>query len=277
MKKILKNNSGQLLTLLGVQVEDQSQYDVPSHKWLELRGQLTNQEEIYTRINNGEIIVNDGNNDLSISQGLIHLEQFQDPPLLENLDFDHVGWDSDNAKDAIVEASEKGGVRSVHTIQYQTIDTMGYSEYLYSGHHSRNNFNRRSGDRSNGYAYSNCAPPLCPVNGKVTKATFVIKGIAQSTGSPASTVTVNFELWNVGFNGGGTKIADIDIDVDSSEYTIGNWWNSSIDTNFKGSISLNIDVNEGDLLGLKFIRVQNNSNAVSIKNPTVILRIEEND
>jgi hypothetical protein len=89
-------------------------------------------------------------------------------------------------------------------------------------------------------------------------------------------VDVNFELWNIGFQNEGTKIDDFKVPVDSTIFTIGNWWDSSIDTNFKGSIDLDIPVSAADLLGLKFIRITGNSNAVSIYNSTIILEIEEN-
>lgn len=242
---------------------------------------LLNDSQLWGWFDDGSVIFalsDDGLNDVTNKyEGWHRLFNYSfGIPFLSNSNSDrNNGFTAESVQEAIEEASSNSTSKVIHHIQYQTIDTMDYSEYLFSGYQSRNNFNRRSGDRSNGYEYSNSAPPLCPIDGKVKKAIFAIKGVAQSTGTAASTVTVNFELWSVGFNGEGSKIDDITVDIDSSQYTIGNWWNSSINTDFKGSVSLDINVNEGDLLGLKFIRTYGSSDAIEIKNPTVVLRIEE--
>lgn len=181
------------------------------------------------------------------------------------------GFVADDVQAAIEEVQDN--IKKNYFAQFQLIGSLNYSEYLYSSVDAPSN--DRSGDSSNGYEFSNSAPLIAPFSGKIKKGVFAIKGVAVSTGSAASTVTVNFELWKVGFNGEGTKLGDIDVDIDSSSNTIGNWWNSSIDTDFTGSNTYNVSVSEGDLLGLKFIRVQNNSNAVEIKNATVSLHLEE--
>ena len=158
--------------------------------------------------------------------------------------------------------------------QFQIIDDINFDEYIYSFFDSTGGGQERSGDRSNGYEFSNSSPIICPFDGKVESGVFAIKGIAVSTGNVAPNVTVNLELWKVGFQGEGSKLGDIDIDANSSQFTIGNWWNSSIDTDFSGSNNYNIDVSKGDLLAVKFIRQQNNSNAVEVKNLTVVLEIK---
>lgn len=163
--------------------------------------------------------------------------------------------------------------------QFQLIDDLNYSEYVYSysdiGTQGVLSNKNRSGDSSNGYRYSNSSPIISPFTGTLDKAVFALKGVAVSTGSPASSVTVNLELWSVGFNNEGTKLGDLDFNIDSGTYTVGTWWNSSVDTNFKGSENYNVSVSEGDLLAIKFKRVQGNSNAVEIKNLTVSIQITE--
>lgn len=181
------------------------------------------------------------------------------------------GFESDDVQSAIEEAN-----KSKFYPQFQLIGDINFDDYLYSWTDTTDISQEKSGDSSNGYRYSNSAPIICPFNGTLKKGSFAIKGLAVSTGNIASTVTVNFELWSVGFQNEGTKLGDITVDVDSSTYTVGNWWNSSVDTNFKGSNTYNISISEGDLLALKFIRQQNSSNAVEIDNVTVIFEIEEN-
>ena len=66
MTKILKNQSGDTLTLLGVQVAYESQFDVPPDKWLNLAEDTT----IHTLISSGDVVVNDGTQDLAIPLGL---------------------------------------------------------------------------------------------------------------------------------------------------------------------------------------------------------------
>lgn len=184
------------------------------------------------------------------------------------------GFDSNNVQDAIEEAN-----KSKFYAQFQLIGDLNYDEYIYSysdiGDQGLLGNKNRSGNSSNGYRYSNSAPIICPFNGTLKKGIFAIKGVAVSTGSAASTVTVNFEIWSVGFQNEGTKLGDININIDSGTYTIGTWWNSSVDTNFKGSETYDISITEGDLLALKFKRIQNSSNAVEIDNATVVLEIEE--
>lgn len=181
------------------------------------------------------------------------------------------GFTSNNVQDAIEEINAK--VEKKFFCQYQIIGTLNYTQYVYSFKDAGGD---RSGDISNGYRHNNSAPIICPFNGTLKKGVFAIKGVAVSTGSISSNVTVNFELWKVGFQNQGIKLGDIDITIDSSVYDIGNWWDTSEDTNFTGSNNYNISVAEGDLLALKFIRVQNSSNAVAIKNLTVVFEIEEN-
>lgn len=161
-------------------------------------------------------------------------------------------------------------------LQYQYIGQMNFDQYLYSFIHSGGE-SRRSGDASNGYRNSNSAPIVAPYTGKITKAIFRIRGIAQSTGSAAANMTFRSELWRVGATGSeGTKIGDVNITFATAGLTIGTFWNSSIVTNFTGSSDLDLAITEGDLLGLKFIRTEGNSNVVAVENTTITLILEEN-
>lgn len=163
----------------------------------------------------------------------------------------------------------------VHPLQYQLIGQMNYDQYLYSNSHAVN-LSMRSGGISNGYRYGNSAPLTALYSGKVVSATASITGVAQSTGSPAAFLELKFELWKVGFNEQGTKLGDIIFSVDSSQYTIGNWWDSSILTGFSESQNQNVNVSAGDLLALKFIRQTGNNKVVAVTNTTIVLEIEGN-
>ena len=171
----------------------------------------------------------------------------------------------------IQEAIEKVKGFRVQPIQFQYIGKMNYDQYLYAFKDAGGD---RSGDTSNGYRYGNSAPITSLYSGKVVSAAASITGIAQSTGSPATNLELKFELWKVGFNGEGTKLGDIIFNIDSGSYTIGNWWNSSILTAFAENQSQDVNVNAGDLLGLKFIRQTGNNKVVAITNTTIVLEIE---
>lgn len=160
--------------------------------------------------------------------------------------------------------------------QYQFVGQMNFDQYLYSWQHDGNS-NDRSGDPSNGWQFQNSSPIVMPFDGRVKKATFRNRGVAQSTGSPAATMTLLYELWRVAVTGGeGTKLGDVSITFTTAGKTIGNWWNSAVNTDLNEvNDTLDIPVSRGDLIGLKFIRQTGNNNVVSVHNALVGLEIEE--
>ena len=158
-------------------------------------------------------------------------------------------------------------------VQFQKIGQMNFDQYLFASI-DQGNTNRESGNSSNGYQFGNSAPQTVAFSGNVKNATASIRGIAQSTGSPAANMELLFELWKVGFTGEGTKLGDITFNIISANYTIGNFWNSSIVTAFAEEQPQDVDVSAGDLLGLKFIRRTGNNNVVSVENTTIVLEIE---
>lgn len=182
-------------------------------------------------------------------------------------------FESSQCQEAIEEALSKARASRFQYIQFQLIGQMNYDQYLYSFANSSSSMDRRSNDNSNGYQYTGAAPLTVAFDGNIEHATASIRGIAQSTGSPSANIEVKFELWKCGFNNVGTKLGDIIFNVDSSLYTIGNWWNSSIVTAFGEEQDQDVDVNAGDLLGLKFIKQIGSDKAVSIENTTIVLEI----
>lgn len=159
-------------------------------------------------------------------------------------------------------------------VQFQYIGQMNYDQYLFADTHKRSDDTRRSGDSSNGYRYDNSAPITCAFDGDMEHATASITGIAVSTGSPASSVQLKFELWSVGFTGEGTKLGDIIFNINSSSYTIGTYWNSSIVSAFaEEQIQTPITIDAGTLLALKFIRQTGSDKVVAITNATITLEI----
>jgi len=182
------------------------------------------------------------------------------------------GFNGDNVQDALEEAREG---QPFQFVTFQFLGQMSFSQYLYAGVHSDSGMNRRSGDTSNGYRFSNSAPLVVNKTGVVDAAAVAITGIAQSTATPAANMELKFELWKVGFANEGTLLGDIIFNVVSANYTIGNFQNSSILTGFGENQPQNINVEAGDLIGVKFIRVLGNNRVSTITNVTLNLEIRE--
>lgn len=270
MAKILKNTTASDIDLdiLGRRVPASGQLDLDTSDFARLASDASI-TELTTLINSGDIVVNDGVSDLSIADALAYIEY---PDNAANIRFDNSsnGFTSDDVQTAI---EEVGGAR-IQSPQFQFIGQMNFDQYLYSYVHSASLFNRRSGDASNGYRFGNSAPITSLYGGTVVSASASITGIAQSTGSPSASLELKFELWNVGFNSEGTKLGDIIFNIDTSSYTVGNFWNSSILTAFAENQTQNVTVQAGDLLGLKFIRQTGSDKVVAVTNTTVVLEIE---
>jgi hypothetical protein len=194
----------------------------------------------------------------------------------QDIAFDNSVADYPNNPQNLQAALEEARGARFQYIQFQKIGQMNFDQYLIAGAEVTTNNIRRSGDASNGYQFGNSAPQTVAFSGNVKNATASVRGIAQSTGTPAANLSMEFELWKVGFNNEGTKLGDIVFDVVSANYTIGNWWNSSIVTAFAEEQPQDVDVTAGDLLGLKFNSQTGNNNVVSIENTTVVLEITGN-
>lgn len=196
-----------------------------------------------------------------------------------SIPFDNSVANFPNNPQNVQEALEESRSARFQYQQFQKIGQMNFDQYLFTSSDQGSGY-RESGNPSNGYRFGNSAPQTVAFSGTIDNATASIRGIAQSTGTPAANLELLFELWKVGFTGEGTKIGDITFNIDTSLYTIGNWWNSSIVTAFaeeQSQAANNVSVTEGDLLGLKFIRRTGNSNVVSIENTTIVLEITGND
>lgn len=272
--KIVKNDSGSEKTWAGITLADQETYEVPAVYWAAWILDPT----IIADITSGDLVVNDGTTDLSVSEGLNWIKLYQSDRA-EDLSFDNSVAMLDGDPDNVQEAIEKVKGFRVQPVQFQYIGQMNYDQYLYSGVDAVSGLlsgSRRSGDASNGYRYGNSAPLTALYNGKVVSAAASITGIAVSTGSPASSIELKFELWKVGFNGQGSVLGDIIFNIDSGSYTIGNYWNSSILTAFAENQAQDVDVSAGDLLGLKFIRQTGSDKVVAVTNATIVLEIEGN-
>lgn len=71
--KIIKNVSGNKLSFLKKDIDNNEEYEIPSNLWLELIGN----QDIYDKVENSQIIVSDGTSYLSIEKAIDHLNKTQ--------------------------------------------------------------------------------------------------------------------------------------------------------------------------------------------------------
>lgn len=268
--KILKNTTNADIEIdsLGRTIPANDQITVELSDYIRLADPDT-VSEITSAINSGDIVVNDGVADLSASEAINFIEY---PDQADAIYFDNTTAQLPNSPRNVQTAIENAKAFRFQYIQFQYIGERNFDAYLFSNA-DVGSINRESGNPSNGYQFGNSAPNLVAFSGTVDEATAAIRGIAQSTGSPAANLELLFELWKVGFSGEGTKLGDITFNIDTSQYTIGNFWNSSIQTEFAEAQTQNVSVTAGDLLGLKFIRQTGNDKVVAIRNTTIVLGI----
>lgn len=131
--------------------------------------------------------------------------------------------------------------------------------------------NKRSGTTVGIQNSNSCSPYQVPFNATIIKAVLTLKGAGVQNGSVTYPVIYQTDLFEEAFTTE-TKIADIDFSI-SNAFTVGTY--SVGNTNYKGSVNLNIDVDEADLLALKFINGNGASVVGQTKNAFITLIIEE--
>lgn len=250
--KILKNVSQNVVTVMGREFAPGESKEILPHLFLE----LMYNSDMKSLVSNGTIVVNNGIQDLQPTDGVIHLERLVDP------------WDESQIP-----------IRRCLYFPFCYVSVMDYTQYLVSwvDNDTRSNRLKRSGDLSNGFKYDDSCPIVCPFAGRIVSAYIVCKGAAVSTGTPSSSVNFNFEVWDVGFAGEGSKISDLIFPIQHSVNPVGKWWNTyGEDTHLKNSISLDIDVFAGNMLALKFVRKTGNDDVVAARGVLVGLTVLEN-
>lgn len=131
--------------------------------------------------------------------------------------------------------------------------------------------NKRSGDFGTGITSPNaCSPYQVPYDATIVGATLTVRGVGVQNGSVSYPVSYQTDLFTI--TGAETKIADIDFSI-SNSYTVGIY--TVAVTDFAGSTALNIDVNEGQLLGLKFINGTGASLVGQTRNAFITLLLQE--
>jgi hypothetical protein len=126
---------------------------------------------------------------------------------------------------------------------------------------------------NSGIQNSNAANPfVVPVDSTLIGATCVLRGAGVQANPPTYPVTLNLDLYSLGFSSKGTKIQDLDFSI-SSAFTVGSY--SPAATNYTGTLTgLTQSVSAGDMLGLEFKNGNGASIVGQIKNCFVTLYFE---
>jgi hypothetical protein len=131
--------------------------------------------------------------------------------------------------------------------------------------------NKRSGAASGIQNPGTCSPYQVPFDATIRQATLTVRGVGVQNGSVTYPVSFQTDLFDIGFTTE-TKITDVDFSI-SNSFTVGTF--SVGATNFKGFSSLNVNVQLGQMLGLKFINGTGASLAGQLRNAFVTLVLEE--
>ena len=126
--KILKNNSGAPLELLGVSdIAHGEQIEVNPSKWIELIERV----EIHDLVASGDIIVNDGVSDLNIDAALRHIKKLfvdyapltKDPTGFENLEYSSISFNDSNSTFSITPTNASGFDFYIRGVRYNKSST----------------------------------------------------------------------------------------------------------------------------------------------------------
>jgi hypothetical protein len=131
--------------------------------------------------------------------------------------------------------------------------------------------NKRSGSTTGIQNANSCSPFIVPFNCTITQAVLTLKGAGVQSGSVVYPVIYQTDLLKEGFSSE-TKLSDIDFSI-SNSYSVGTY--SVGNTNYTGSVSLSINVDQGDLLALKFINGNDSSIVGQTRNAFIVLVLEE--
>ena len=131
--------------------------------------------------------------------------------------------------------------------------------------------NKRSGSATGIQNAGTCSPYQVPFNATIISAVLTVRGVGVQNGTVTYPVTFQTDLFEQDFTTE-TKIADIDFSI-SNSFTVGTF--SVGATNFKGTTTLSVNVDSGDMLGLKFVNGTGASLAGQMRNAFVSLLLEE--
>jgi hypothetical protein len=153
-----------------------------------------------------------------------------------------------------------------------TEDANNTEKYFYVGRTNASALDtERSGNNAGLQNPNSCSPYQVPFNGKIVRATLSLKGAGVQNGTVTYPVNYQTDLDNISWTST-SKTADIDFPI-SNAFTVATF--SPGNTNYTGSVVLNISVTEGQMLGLKFVNGTAANLVGQSRNAFVTLIIEE--
>jgi hypothetical protein len=129
----------------------------------------------------------------------------------------------------------------------------------------------RSSSTSGMQNANNCSPYQVPFNATIKKAVLRVYGVGVQNGSVTYPVSYETNLLRVNA-GSETKLTDVDFSI-SNSYTVGTY--SVGTTDFTGSTTLSVNVDEGQMLGMQFENGSSASVAGQTRMAFITLVLEE--
>lgn len=169
-------------------------------------------------------------------------------------DGDVLTWnESSNSWESQIAAS---GLTTVST-QFSLTETVNNTTAYFFTWSSNTSGGIRSSSNTGMQNANSCNPYIVPFDATIKEAVLVVKGVGVQNGTVTYPVSYETDLLSVNFSNE-TKLADIDFSIpvlfSVGTFSVGN-------TNFRGSTSLNINVNKGDSIGMRF---QNGNGASTV-------------
>ena len=168
-------------------------------------------------------------------------------------------------------------VRTVTFVLGESITNSSKYFYVSRGLGNTQDDAQRSGNAS-GMSYANaCGPEIAPCNGRIVRAILKLQGAGTNTGTVTYPVAYRCDLYRVGWaaehdpniNGGSPVTVNFSLTSGVGTYSLGTT-NATV-----VAYNLDIPVNVGDALALKFIAAAGNSTVALSQMAVVTLVIEE--
>jgi len=221
MRKILYNKSGEELNILGRQISNDSSFEVPQQKWLDLAADIREQGQVYSWINSGDIVVNDGTRNLTSSRGLRWCENLDSIEVSNNGVFEIEKFNKINFQGNIIVGID-GDELNVDAAGQSNVGNIFSLDMIHNG-----TFLNEYGDVGENIKISE-SPHIIPFNCKLIGITF---------SNSNSGVDVDLELWKAEKND------------DANKEKILTWEVRNARTGYKKNIT-NVFLNAGDKLAL---------------------------
>jgi len=250
MSKILKNTTSSDIELfnLGITIPASNQVTLDTSEYLLLASEDV-VVELTTLINSGDIVVNDGVNDLAASEGIVYIE-FPDNALGVRFDNSSNGFTSGETQSAIEEVQDNLDNKSIITLTWEKSGKLKANDYLYIG--------KLESNKSGYIVPFNGFISRCLINNDNTSGSKIIEILKRSpaqTGSITSLGTVTVP------NGDSIIVSNLSISIQKDEEILLRASSTSVD--FKDiTVYITLETNLNGQVGGSFLQTEDEGSLI---------------